>query len=275
MPYLKTEDADIYFEVQGEGPWLLFLHGAGGNSASWWQQIPFFTEHFKCIFIDNRYFGRSIIKKDSVLNIDKFTQDTLYVLDHLKADNIGIVSQSMGGWIGLRLILKNQDRFWGFVSSNSPMGIDHKKSIENILNFSSANDNETSRVEHAALSENFIKEKPYLFEAYRQIGSFNKASHMKINNRPFFSELMGELLRNEFLIEENELNELKTPTLIIGGDMDPLMPAYSSMEISNIIPNSKLVIFENCGHSPYFEFPEIFNRLVYEYLTECIKNNLN
>ncbi len=37
----------LYYEdTGGNAPALLFLHGAGGNHLSWWQQVPVFAEEY-------------------------------------------------------------------------------------------------------------------------------------------------------------------------------------------------------------------------------------
>lgn len=38
MPTVRTNDIDLYYEVAGAGPAVVFAHGAGGNHLSWWQQ---------------------------------------------------------------------------------------------------------------------------------------------------------------------------------------------------------------------------------------------
>ena len=42
MPLLSLNGIDLYYESNGEGESVTFLHGAGGNHASWWQQVPSF-----------------------------------------------------------------------------------------------------------------------------------------------------------------------------------------------------------------------------------------
>ncbi len=57
--FLKRSDAEIYYEVTGSGPALVFAHGGGGHYLSWWQQIPYFSQRFTCVTFSHRYF-RSI-----------------------------------------------------------------------------------------------------------------------------------------------------------------------------------------------------------------------
>lgn len=59
MPFAASGEAKIYFDADGEGPPLIFLHGGGSNGAGWWRQIGHFRQTHRYIAIDNRCFGRS------------------------------------------------------------------------------------------------------------------------------------------------------------------------------------------------------------------------
>ena len=47
MPYVQTGDSRIYYELHGEGPPVLFVHGVGGNHASWFRQIEAFSSRYQ------------------------------------------------------------------------------------------------------------------------------------------------------------------------------------------------------------------------------------
>src|SRR2546421_1822789 len=60
MALLVKDGFRLYYEdTGGPGPTLLFLHGAGGNHLSWWQQVPVFAEEYRCVTMDQRGFGQS------------------------------------------------------------------------------------------------------------------------------------------------------------------------------------------------------------------------
>ena len=59
MPFAPVNDIQLYYESDGEGLPVVFAHGRGGNHLSWWQQIPSFARHHRCIAFDHREFGRS------------------------------------------------------------------------------------------------------------------------------------------------------------------------------------------------------------------------
>jgi proline iminopeptidase len=62
------------------------------------------------------------------------------------------------------------------------------------------------------------------------------------------------------------LSEISIPTLVIVGRHDPLTPLPYSEELIRGIPNSHLVIFENSGHAPFIEEPELFQKEMMAFL---------
>src|SRR3972149_947217 len=59
MPHARVNGARLYYEQHGSGPDVIFLHGAGGNHLSWWQQIAVFAERYRCTVFDARGWGPS------------------------------------------------------------------------------------------------------------------------------------------------------------------------------------------------------------------------
>ena len=59
MPKAAIDGIDLYYESNGDGPAVVFAHGAGGNHLSWWQQVPVFSDCYRCVTFDHRGFGQS------------------------------------------------------------------------------------------------------------------------------------------------------------------------------------------------------------------------
>ena len=87
---------ELYYEVHGEGPSVVFAHGLGGNHASWFQQVPFFARSYQVVTFDHRGFGNS---RDVAGGADRprFVEDLKDLLDHLDITKAALVGQSMGG----------------------------------------------------------------------------------------------------------------------------------------------------------------------------------
>jgi pimeloyl-ACP methyl ester carboxylesterase len=68
--------------------------------------------------------------------------------------------------------------------------------------------------------------------------------------------------------EANLLAKMAIPTLIIHGREDKAIPLDRSKKLNDLWKGSKLVIFDKAGHSPHEEYPEKFNKLAIEFLSE-------
>ena len=93
---LKRPFGQLYYEVTGSGPALLFAHGLGGNHLSWWQQVAHFAPHYTCVAFAHRGFAPS----DAIAggpDAADYLGDLEALIDHLKFSDVRLVGQSMGG----------------------------------------------------------------------------------------------------------------------------------------------------------------------------------
>jgi 4,5:9,10-diseco-3-hydroxy-5,9,17-trioxoandrosta-1(10),2-diene-4-oate hydrolase len=64
------------------------------------------------------------------------------------------------------------------------------------------------------------------------------------------------------------LGTIRTPTLVIWGRQDRILPSSQAFDAAARIPGARLHVFEHCGHMPNVEYPEEFNRLLLDFLAE-------
>lgn len=64
------------------------------------------------------------------------------------------------------------------------------------------------------------------------------------------------------------LEGIRAPALLLTGDADLYMPPSLLREVSTHLPGSTVVVVPECGHSAYWEQPEIFNRAVLEFIRQ-------
>ncbi|MSQ32496.1 MAG: alpha/beta hydrolase [Dehalococcoidia bacterium] len=79
MPKIQLKSSELFYEVHGCGPVLVFVHGLTGNHLSWFHQMPKFTKKYRCLIYDQRYFGASqSVPPDSS---DSFVDDLRELID--------------------------------------------------------------------------------------------------------------------------------------------------------------------------------------------------
>jgi pimeloyl-ACP methyl ester carboxylesterase len=106
MPYTRNGDVRIYYQVEGQGPPLMFAHGATGNSQSWrtYGYVEQFAQDYTVILFDVRGHGQS----DKPYTVEEYDYrlkvgDALAVLDALHVENTHFWGYSMGGVLGFGL----------------------------------------------------------------------------------------------------------------------------------------------------------------------------
>ncbi|WP_369656901.1 alpha/beta fold hydrolase [Variovorax sp. V213] len=261
MAYANSNGRKIYFELCGSGPAVVFLHGAGSNGATWWQQLPSFSKAFTCITIDLRCFGRSVAPLDE-FGMDQLTSDVLAVLAPLDIDQFAIVGQSLGGMVGLRLCLEHPQRVWALCACDSTLAVDHPQ-INRILAERRLTQKAVS-IEQRSLGRWFLAHCPEKAVLYAQINHFNPSARDIDENE--WGIALATLLAPEKLLRLSELRKVMTNTLVVVGREDPIVPVSVAEEMLDLLPNAEMVIVEDAGHSAYFEKPEEFNTQVLSFL---------
>lgn len=261
MPFIDVRGRAIYAECQGSGPAVLFLHGAGSNAATWWQQLPAFAARHTCITVEQRCFGRSAAPMDEFRH-DLFTGDALAVLDHFGIGRAVVVGQSLGGMVGLRLALGHADRVAAFVACDSPLGVDHPailQALEERARTASAR-----TLEQRSLGAWFLQHHPERVALYAQINHFNPGTHSVPPEQ--WRAAMDRLMDPVGLLPMQALRGLAVPVLWLVGRQDPLVPLRAMQDAQALAAGSELAVVDDCGHSTYFEKPEVFNHLVLDFI---------
>lgn len=102
--YASVNGIKLYYEVHGEGPPLLFLHGGSVLLDVWREHLPELTQQYTVILVDSRGHGRSTDNEEPY-SYQLMAKDIVELLKHLKIDNAYIVGWSDGSIIGLTLAL--------------------------------------------------------------------------------------------------------------------------------------------------------------------------
>ncbi|MFM7403696.1 MAG: alpha/beta fold hydrolase [Erythrobacter sp.] len=232
---------------------LLFIHGAGANSAAWWQQFAAFAPAHHVIAYDLPGFGESDAADPAAL-AEQMVAAAVNVLAAAGASRARVVCQSLGGWTGVRLALARPDLIERLVLCCTLAGIAHPPGIQS---FMAAREQMGARGPAAlGLTERFMAANPLMASVYRQLGAFNP---------PADPSLAAGLFAPDFLVPPADLAAIAAPVLMIAGEHDPIWPPAALAGMVPCFANARQVVLPGTGHSPYFEQPEAFNRLIREF----------
>lgn len=265
MPFATSHGRDLYYERQGDGPAVLFLHGAGSNAATWWQQLPSFCARHTCLTMDIRCFGRSVAPTTE-FSMPLFVDDVLAVLQAEAVHSAVVVGQSLGGMIGLQMALQHPERVSGFVACDSSLAIDHPVLLEILERRTTTH--AAVNIEQRSLGAWFTRHHPELTALYAQINHFNPSAHRILATE--WRAALASLLQPANRTPLTALSKIQCPTLFLVGSEDPIVPVAVMREVAELVSNSETVVIDDAGHSAYFEKPHEFNRHTLEFIARRV-----
>jgi pimeloyl-ACP methyl ester carboxylesterase len=252
MPYIDAPDARLRYDVIGDGPLLVFVHGAGANSTVFFQQVAHFSKTCRVVCMDLRGFGGSQCNAET-FHQRLFPDDLARILDAEAKGPAGVVCQSMGAWAGLPLAVREPERFAALVLSGSPTPAygPHHAALTNVSNtFKRAGAGEQVAPTQLGFSEGFVARRPDLIALYQILARQNQ----KVDT----SHITDEELR---LMPEHFAG-YAVPTLVMGGLQNKLLGGETHKIAASFIPGSEVYTFPDSGHSSYFEEPDHYNGVV-------------
>ena len=255
--FCESDGERIYYESVGEGePTLALCHGAGGNHAVWYQQVPVFGRHRRVISWDHRGFGRSSARGGPT-RPELAVGDLAAVLAAAGVTGpIDLVGQSMGGWTALGFALAKPARVRRLVLADTPGGIMTAELVAALRAFGAAPAEAGGALgTHPALGASLFSRDPARAYLYQMLGAFGEPEVAKIA-----PALFGTMLADE------RLAALAGRVLFIVGAEDTLFPPAAIRASAAKVPGARVVEIRDAGHSPYFEQPEAWNQAVAEFL---------
>lgn len=261
---LERSDCKIHYEIVGEGPAIIFAHGLGGNHMSWFQQVAHFAREYTCVTFAHRGFAPSSPLVGSP-DPTKYASDLGALIDHLNLHDYRIVAQSMGGWTAVEFALTRPRGLKAIVMACTtgtidPLQIDEpeRSRVPDWLQTEfSKSPALFARGIHPAAGERLASEQPDKHLLYWQIDEQNAGLDRAV--------LAGRLMTMRQRAPE-ELKQIECPILFVSGDEDVVIPPFAADAIARVIPQARVVHIPNAGHSTYFERPELFNKIVGEFL---------
>ncbi|MCC6474886.1 MAG: alpha/beta hydrolase [Burkholderiales bacterium] len=244
MPYAQSGAARIYYESHGEGEPLLFIHGAGGNHAAWWQQVARFRSSRCVLTVDLRGFGLSDAAEGGPDSLE-FPEDALAVLRHAGAGDAVLVGQSIGAVAALRSALREPRRIAAVVLAHSVGGMSHDE-LTPLVRADRAKA-ETLPVLDRLLTRAFRDADPARTFLFGQLGTFNRAGMGDIRNLSAVGPTPQEILAAGVRV------------CFLAGEADAVIRPQTIARAHALLPGSILQVVPGAPHSMYWEAPQLFN----------------
>ncbi|MBT3583857.1 MAG: alpha/beta hydrolase [Halobacteriovoraceae bacterium] len=261
-------------------PLLVFNYGLICNNKHWREQIPYFDQHgYSILYHDYRgHFESSEMDSLEELTFEKIALDIEVLTKHLKAKKLVMIGHSMGVNVCLEYARSHSENLEALIlisgSAVPPQGVMFDNNTMDII-----------QPYLEWISKKFPKviapvwKNSYKNPIARKIihrGGFN-TQMVPDEFIQIYMKKIGELspeiffqlinqMRNQDIL--HHLENITTPTLIIGGDKDKVIPNYLQEILLKYLKNSEEYIVKNGSHVPQVDFPETINERIQIFLSK-------
>jgi len=259
LKFVPLPSRRLSYRSQGAGSALVFLHGLLGNSGSWAFQFEHFSPMRSVIAWDAPGFGQSDMVEPS---LDAYVSALRDFLDALDLRQIVLVGHSMGGTVAARFAVNSPGRVERLVLSCTHPGYGEPES--------------------APMSEKFETRMRELSEIGPQAYGVRRAKDLLPGPGPtavldYAAELASQTnpegLRRAtraLQMADNRalLPKLTMPVLVLTGEKDTTVLPRLKADLLRLTPMRRHVEMPGLGHAPYLQAPQVYNRLIDEFLAE-------
>ena len=249
----------IHYLEAGSGPTVILLHGLGGNSQNWALNIAPLAQKFRVIVPDQIGFGKSD-KPFMNYRIGTYVDYLDQLCKQLKIERASLVGSSMGGWVAAAFTIAFPERVERLVLVDAagyapPANFDYRTLSEL---------NPSTRQVMKRVAALVFYNKMFLADAFIDQAL---AARISAGDGYTIQALTESITRGEDFIDKG-VKSIKQPTLVVWGRQDGLTPLSEGERFKKDIPNSTLLVMEECGHVPQFEKAAEFNAAVVKFLQE-------
>lgn len=239
-----------YFDTGGTGSAIVMLHADTGSGLAWGYQQPVFSAHHRVIGYSRRGRRMSIMGDPRTPGVA--SEDLLRLADHLKLDRFHLLGTAAGGMIATDFTVSHEDRLLSLILANTIVGIT----------------NDDYQAIHALIRPEAFAGLP---SDFKELGPSYR--HLDVEGRKLWNEIadkagIGSMKSQSFAnkVTWDHLAAWKLPVLLMTGDADLYSPPSMMRLVASRIRGAERFLIPECGHSGYWERPDIFNRVVLDFI---------
>jgi pimeloyl-ACP methyl ester carboxylesterase len=268
MPQAKTADGtSLYYESQGSGPAIIFVHELAGTCHSFDLQVASLKGSYRCITFNARGYPPS----DVPSAVDSYSQDIAAsdigaVLDAAGEKDAHVMGVSMGSAAALQFTIAHPGRVRSAILCSIGSGSDAKPD-EYVANMEAM----ATRVEKNGMDQ--IRQNFTASPARQKLKEKSPAEYQKFladlerfSVQGLTNTMRGvQKRRPPLYAHKDQIAALRVPALVVLGGIDQGCEKPSHF-LAETLPGARLEILPNTGHGVNIEEPDRVNRMVAEFV---------
>lgn len=261
MSIVKVNGIELYYEQQGEGIDIVFLHGLGSGTRDWEMQFDGLRDRFRVTAFDMRGHGQSA-KPPGPYSLREMGQDIAYALEALEIERAYLCGLSLGGMAAQWVPLLKPERVAGLILSNTTAAIapdnvgDHLRVLIRKLSF---------RFSSMETIGGVIADSLFPFPHQKEWNQTVRTRWMD-NDRKAYLQAFYAALRHD---ARSALAQVQCPVLVLAGELDKTIPEQYQQELVAAFPKAEYIQLKDSGHASPIDAAEVFNSTIAEFILRC------
>lgn len=258
--FINWKGSEIHFVEFGDKSkeQVLMIHGFGGSFDNFKHMFKLMQDDFYILAVDLPGFALSDLPNLDSIGVDKYSEAYrdffVFIINEFSLNNFHIVGNSLGGLMAWETAYAHSEKLKS-VTLLASAGYETDKVTKNA----------TGWLKSWYAAPLFSKGLPKFMAKINMNNIYYDKSkvteeglnsqYYTINKEGNFPFMLTLALTGE-QPDTSKISSIKVPTLIIWGENDKIIPAYHAEKFGRDIENSKVVVFEKCGHVPQLEMPQ-------------------
>ena len=261
MPKVSVNGLKLYYEIEGDGAPVVLIPGFAAGRWIWFKQTEL-SRNFRVIIFDPRGVSASE-KPEGPQTISLLADDVAHLLETIGVESAHIVGASFGGFVAQEFALKFPAMTRKLVLCCTSFGgpnhvVPAPETLQALASTKGLNTEERMRANLLlAFTPEYVE---------TQVDEVDHIVRMRATNEVPEHIYMSQLQAAMSFNTESRLAEIKSPTLVLSGDADIIVPVQNSRNLAAKIPGAQLQIVKGGSHTFFIEQAGTFNQIVKDFL---------
>lgn len=253
--FINWRGAELHYVDEGSGAPVLMIHGFGGSLRNFSPLAELLKTRYRVIRVDLPGFGLSDFPAmgDHPDYLQMYKDYLSFIIDTLHLDSVYVIGNSMGGGMAWLMAAEHPGKVIKLVLLNSA-GYDVASVAGKLTMFKykTVGDLLFRKGMPMFMSESGLK---FCYADKKKVDPEIWKLNNHFTNRDGNIQNMLALARSHQFPDSNEIKKVQCPTLVIWGQEDSIIPVTHAAKFHRDIKNSRLIIYDPCGHTPMQERP--------------------
>ncbi len=254
--FITIKDMPVHFCIDGQGEeTIVLLHGTGSSLHTWEAWVQLLKDKYRIVRMDLPAFGLTGPNPQNRHDLIFYNIFLETFFDKIGLDKFHLAGNSFGGFLAWNYALLHPGEVEHLVLLNSSGYPLEPKKLP--LGFRLAQNKRFSQYLEKVTPKSIIKKTVYA--AYEDDSKVSQETIdryfellLREGNRKGMMQKMQQIKHDN----HHKIKEIKTPTLILWGEKDAIIPSQHAYQFHKDIKGAEFIMYHNIGHLPMEEIPK-------------------